>query len=106
MGFQDHNCITVSINAQGREARERVPLQVGSKITGGEVRGHKEAWTWTTHPDFKSTKEQSPVTPVPLTLVSLNSRLMPRGSQLSHGDRKVPKVTQLIGVSPVQKRRP
>lgn len=72
----------------------------------GEVRGHKETWSWTTHPDLKSTKEQSPVTPVPLTLFSLNSRLTPRGSQLSHGDRKIPKVTQLIGVSPVQKRRP
>lgn len=96
----------MSINAQDREAREHIPLQDGSKITGGEVRGHEEAWTWTTHSDFKSTKEQSPVTLVPLTFVSLNSRLSPRGSQLSHGDRKVSKVTQLIGVSPVQKRRP
>lgn len=95
----------MAVSMPGEGKTEHIPLQVGSKITGGEVRGHEEAWTWTTHPDVKSTQEQSPVTQVLLTLVSLNSRPTPRGSQLSHRDRKAPKVTQLIGVSPVQKRR-
>lgn len=50
-------------------------------------------------PTSSPPKEHSPVTPPHLTLVPLNSRLTPRESQQSHRDRKVPKVTQLIGVS-------
>lgn len=56
LGFQEQSCMAVSMSGAGKT--EHIPLQVSSKITGGEVRGHEEAWTWTTHPDFKSTKEQ------------------------------------------------
>lgn len=69
--------MVVSMSGAGKT--EHIPLQVSSKITGGEVRGHGEAWTWTTHPDFKSTKEQSPVTRVPLSTCFFELQIHTKG---------------------------